>query len=64
MSVDLLRSRLKQDIAQAIEAHTGVLQDGYQLPLDMLRVTQGRIDGLRQALILLDERYQNLHAMG
>lgn len=64
MSADLLRSRLAQDIARATEAHVGVLEDGLQLPLDQLRLAQGRIQGLKEAAALLDERYHNLHAMG
>lgn len=64
MSADLLRMRLRQDIEAAKQAHAAVLQDGLQLPLDQLRLAQGRLQGLKEAEALLEDRFHNLHAMG
>jgi hypothetical protein len=64
MSVDLLRSRLSRDIADAIDLRAAFVVDARSAPLDDLRFEQGVIAGLRQAKDLLDERYQNLHAIG
>ena len=64
MSVDLLRSRLAQDIVEQVDHQAAILADARQAPLDELRHAQGMIAGLRLAKDLLDERYRNLHAIG
>lgn len=64
MSVDLLRSRLSDDLQSQIDDQAAVLVDQSQATLDAMRFQQGLIAGLRIAASLLEDRYKNLHAIG
>ena len=64
MSVDLLRSRLHEDIQRERDSLASQLVSQTQAPLDQIRLNQGIITGLTMAADLLDERFKNLHAIG
>jgi hypothetical protein len=64
MSVDLLRTRLAEDLTRVVSEAAEILASQRQAPLDELRYQQGRIAGLREANELLVERARNLHAIG
>lgn len=64
MSVELLRSRLSEDLHRVINETAAVLVDQRQASLDEMRYNQGLIAGMRIAIDKLDDRYKNLHAIG
>jgi hypothetical protein len=61
MSADLLRARAMTDIAEQIREREVQLGDGQLLPMEQVRVSQGIIGGLKIALAIIDDRYNNLY---
>lgn len=61
MSATLLRDNVRTEIEALILEHAGYCANRHGDTLDQIRVNQGRVDGLRTALQILNEQYRSLH---
>jgi hypothetical protein len=62
MSATVLRDQVRDDLQKQVREHVGYLADRTSDTLDQLRLNQGRIEGLRIALDLLNQRYRDLNS--
>ena len=57
MSAELLRDRTKRKLAAAIGEEQGYLGERTAETVDQMRLRQGRIDGMKRAIAIIDETY-------
>lgn len=61
MSANILRDTVRDELQQLVDAHAGYLTDNRNDTLDQMRFNQGYVTGLRDALLVLQQRYRDLH---